>query len=127
MDVRPRLAVRPDLDQGSVKGPVLATDAREAVEVTRVAGVEDAPARAGENPRAPERLVAGERAAGEVPGRGEREPKPRDALALAPVQLDDAVPGDSPPLEVGTDAERHEERRPLAAGKLADGGHVQVV
>jgi hypothetical protein len=62
-----------------------------------------------------------------VPGGGGDQGQPGDVGALLPVQLDDPLDRDAPALEVGADAERHQEGRVLAGGDAPDRAHVQVV
>ena len=92
VDGVPGVVVGADRQQCQVEG---AQPGAELGEGRRVAGVpaEEHPVpRAGDGPRRPERGVAGEEAAGEVPGLGAGEREAADGRAAVPVQLDDRGP-----------------------------------
>ena len=108
-------------------GPCSAPMRGEPVEVAGVAGVEDPAARAGDDPGAPQRAVAGEA----------RPEKCRAAVAVKRTPATVALSSQSSSMmrsagtpqrsQVRADAQRHQERRGLVARSAPDGVHVEVV
>ena len=127
VDIGPGGVVGADRHQGEVEGPVVGADPGEAVGVSGVAAEVRAVPRPEDRPRGPQRGVARQETAGEVPRRGADQPQLADSGLGVPVQFDDPLGGDVPLPQVRADTEGHHERRPLGAHQVQHGVHVEVV
>ena len=77
------------------------TDAGESGKGAGVAAVEDAILRSGDRPGRPERVIpVTQSAPGEMARWSRGEGEGADSCGFGPVQLDDAIRSDTPPLEV---------------------------
>ncbi len=127
VDVRPLVAVGPDGQHGDVERAVPLADLGEGGGVTGVPAEVDAVPRTGDGPRAPQRRVPLQPAAGEVPRFRAGQCQLTHHVLLVPVEFDDAVLRHPPTAQVGTDPERDQERRGLGEQQAAHGRQVEVV
>ena len=106
---------------------MVGADLRKASGVAGVAAEVRPVRRADDRPRRPQRRVAVQEPTGEVPGRCADQRELVDLRVLVPVEFDDALVGNAPVAQVRPDAERNDERGPLASGQREDGVDVEVV
>ena len=116
-----------DRHQRHVERSVVGADLGEALGVAGVAAEVRPVRRPDDRPRRPQRGVAVQEAAGEVPGRCADQRELVDLGVLVPVEFDDALVGNAPITQVRADAERNDERGPLASSQREDRVDVEVV
>ena len=120
------VAVVADLDEGEIEGPLALCDLGEVGGVAGVARVVDAVLGALDHPGRPQRGVSHGGAARVVAGRGAVDGQTGVLGRLPPVELVDLVGRHLPALEMGADAQPHEEVG-ASSCEVLDGGHVEVI
>ena len=125
--IGPRLGVLTHLDHRHVEGPQPFADLFERGEHPGVAGVVGSVSRTEQSEPTPERSILVEHLSARRVARGRHHQlHVAECVALPPIELDDALGGYTPILEVCTHTQRTHERR-VAVLQRDDGRMVEVV